>query len=416
VGVTVDIAPAAPPAEQLAQLREGVQAEFARCREQVEASRKAEEALRASEARFSALANNIAQLAWMADKTGYIFWYNKRWYEYTGTKPEQMEGWGWQRVHDPAVLPRVLEEWTKSIATGEPFDMEFPLRGADGDFRPFLTRVFPVKDNDGRVVYWFGTNTDVSEIRKTQDTLLELTATLEQRIRERTAALEATNKELEAFSYSVSHDLRAPLRGIDGFSKMLLEKYAGQIDAAGQEYLRRVRNATLRMNRLIEDMLKLSRIGRTEMRREPIDVSELAAAVIADLRACDPDRRMQVDIQPDLHVTGDAGLLRIALENLLGNAWKFTGKTADAHIAVGMTEQGARVFYVRDNGAGFDMSYADKLFSPFQRLHGEDEFPGTGIGLAIVQRIIARHGGRVWAEGHEGQGATIYFTLGDGAC
>ena len=220
------------------------------------ARKRAEVARRESEARFSAMANNIAQLAWMADETGWIFWYNKRWYEYTGTTPEQMEGWGWQSVHDPAALPGVLAQWQQSIATGEPFDMEFPLRGADGRFRPFLTRIAPVKDAGGHVEYWFGTNTDISEIRKAQDALFKLNETLEQRVRERTAALEAANKELEAFSYSVSHDLRAPLRGIDGFSKVLLEKYTEHIDAAGQDYLTRVRKAAVRMGQLIDDMLQ----------------------------------------------------------------------------------------------------------------------------------------------------------------
>ncbi|MHB9106398.1 MAG: sensor histidine kinase [Armatimonadota bacterium] len=376
--------------------------------------KQVETALRESEERFSAMANNISQLAWMADETGSIFWYNKRWYEYTGTTPEQMRGWGWQSVHDPRVLPQVLEEWQRSITSGQPFEMEFPLRGADGQYRPFLTRVFPVKDSRGQVIYWFGTNTDISEIRKAQDALLELNKTLEQRVHARTAALEAANKELEAFSYSVSHDLRAPLRSIDGFSKLLLEKYRTQIDATGQDYLRRVRAASQRMGRLIDDMLKLSRIGRVEMRRAPVNLSELAETVIAELRQREPERQVRVEVAPDLMVTGDTGLLRIVLENLLGNAWKFTGKTENARVELGaMTRDGERIYFVRDNGAGFDMSYADKLFAPFQRLHSEEAFPGTGIGLAVVQRIITRHGGRVWAEGKEGEGATIYFTLGE---
>jgi len=376
----------------------------------------AEEALRESEERFSTMANNISQLAWMADGTGWIFWYNKRWYEYTGTTPELMEGWGWQRVHDPDVLPRVLEQWQQSIETGEPFDMEFPLRGVDGLFRPFLTRVFPVKDAGGRIEYWFGTNTDISELRKAQDELLDFNRTLEQRVRERTAALEAANRELEAFSYSVSHDLRAPLRSIDGFTRMLLERYSSQIEPTGLDYLHRVRNAAVRMNRLIDDMLKLSRIGRAELRRESVDLSGLAAEVIDDLRERDPERQVQVEIAPKLMVTGDASLLRILLENLLGNAWKFTSKTAEARITIGTkTRDGECLYYVRDNGAGFDMAHAKQLFTPFQRLHTEDEFPGTGIGLAIVQRIIARHDGHVWAEGKEGAGATVYFTLGEEA-
>jgi PAS domain S-box-containing protein len=378
----------------------------------ITARKEAEEALRESEERFRTLANALPQLAWIAHADGYIFWYNQRWYAYTGTTPEQMEGWGWQSVHDPDVLPRVLEEWTASIATGQPFEMVFPLRGADGRFRDFLTRVQPLKNEAGQVVQWFGTNTDVTELQRIQEQLRDLNDTLEQRVQQRTAQLEAANKELEAFSYSVSHDLRAPLRSIDGFSRVLMADYPHCLDARGQDYLERVRAAAQRMGRLIDDMLSLSRVGRAEMRREPVDLSALASAVVAELRQREPERRVEVAIQPGLVADGDAALLRIVLDNLLGNAWKFTAHRADARIELGALRQDHTcVFYVRDNGAGFDMAYVGKLFTPFQRLHTEQEFPGTGIGLAIVQRIIARHGGRVWAEGAVGHGATIYFTL-----
>jgi signal transduction histidine kinase len=240
----------------------------------------------------------------------------------------------------------------------------------------------------------------------------EMQQRLEARVAERTARLEATNKELEAFSYSVSHDLRAPLRSIDGFSQALLEDYADKVDANGQRYLQRVRAAAQRMAELIDDLLELSRVGRAELSRRRVSLSEIGHVVATELRKTDPDRQVEVHIQDDLVADADHRLVQIVLENLLGNAWKFTANVAPATIHVGgrQAEDGA-VYFVQDNGAGFDMTYADKLFRPFQRLHGDGDFPGTGIGLATVHRIIDRHGGRVWAEGAVGAGATVFFTL-----
>ncbi|HFD39779.1 MAG TPA: PAS domain S-box protein [Anaerolineae bacterium] len=235
---------------------------------------------------------------------------------------------------------------------------------------------------------------------------------LEERVAERTAELAAVNRELEAFAYSVSHDLRAPLRSIDGFSQALLEDYADVLDARGKDYLRRVRAASQRMGRLIDDLLHLSRLTRREMHRQPVHLSEMAQQIAEDLSRQDPERQVEWRIAPDVVADGDPHLLRACLENLLGNAWKFTSKHATACIEFGVErDQEPPVYFVRDDGAGFDMAYADKLFGAFQRLHGLAEFEGTGIGLATVQRIIHRHGGRVWAEGKVEQGATFYFTL-----
>jgi light-regulated signal transduction histidine kinase (bacteriophytochrome) len=236
---------------------------------------------------------------------------------------------------------------------------------------------------------------------------------LEDLVAERTAELSAVNKELEAFAYSVSHDLRAPLRSIDGFSQALLEDYSGCLDAVGQDYLRRVRAATQRMGQLIDDLLKLSRLTRRELRREAVDLSALAGSIAAGLQQAAPQRRVEFAIASGVVAQGDAALLRVVLENLLGNAWKFTSKQSEGRVEFGMREVGGTAaYYVRDDGAGFDMAYVDKLFGAFQRLHQVSEFGGTGIGLATVQRIIHRHGGRVWAEGAVGEGATFYFTLG----
>jgi len=224
--------------------------------------------------------------------------------------------------------------------------------------------------------------------------------------------LEVANRELDAFAYSVSHDLRAPLRAIDGFSLAVLEDHGERLGSEGQEHLRRVRAGAQRMALLIDDLLQLSRVARAEMSREPLDLAELAESVVADLRKQEPERRVAWRSAGDLRAAGDPRLLRVALENLLGNAWKYSRREPDAAVElVAETLDGAPVYRVRDNGVGFEMAYVDKLFSPFQRLHRAEEFEGTGIGLATVQRIVHRHGGRVWAQGEPGRGATISFTL-----
>ena len=224
--------------------------------------------------------------------------------------------------------------------------------------------------------------------------------------------LERKNMELEAFSYSVSHDLRAPLRSIDGFSKILLDDYGGKLDANGQRYLSRVRAAAQRMGELIDDLLQLSTVGRAELQRGRVDLSGLARIVATELERVNPDRRVQVSIADGVVANADYRLLQVVFENLLGNAWKFTTVVADATIEFGVSQQdGVPTYFVRDNGAGFDMSHAGRLFTPFQRLHAEAKFPGTGIGLATVRRIVDRHGGRVWAESVVDRGATFLWTL-----
>jgi len=236
---------------------------------------------------------------------------------------------------------------------------------------------------------------------------------LEIRVRQRTAELQAANRELEAFSYSVSHDLRAPLRSIDGFSNALLEDYAGVLDEEGNGNLHRVRAAAQRMEQLIEDMLNMARVTRVELRVASVNLSHLVEEICSELSRREPGRQVHLTVAPDVLVAGDQNLLRIALENLLANAWKFTAKREQANVEFGVTEQaGEPLFFVRDNGAGFDMADADKLFGEFQRLHSIAEFPGTGVGLATVQRVIHRHGGRIWAEAKVDAGATFFFTLG----
>lgn len=234
----------------------------------------------------------------------------------------------------------------------------------------------------------------------------------EKELSERAIALEAVNKELEAFSYSVSHDLRSPLRSIDGFSLALLEDYADKLDDEGKDYLIRVRNASQRMAQLIDDLLQLSRLTRKEMQRESVDLTSLAKAVASNLQRNQPDRDTKFVIEEGMTTNGDSKLLQVLLENLMGNAWKFTGKKSTATIELNSQGNNEKsVYYIKDDGAGFDMEYSEKLFGAFQRLHGANEFEGTGIGLATVQRIVTRHGGKIWAEGAINQGATFYFTL-----
>lgn len=255
---------------------------------------------------------------------------------------------------------------------------------------------------------------DIVKLERAEAEISQLNASLERRVAERTAQLAAVNRELESFSYSVSHDLRTPLRSIDGFSQALAEDYGARLDATGLDYLNRVRRSAQRMGTLIDDMLRLAHVTRIDITHGEIDLSELTEEIIADMRQQKDLGNVMFAVQPGLTILGAKPLLRIVLDNLLDNAWKYSSKVAHPKIEFGGMRQDDRVVYfVRDNGAGFDMTYVGKLFGAFQRLHRDEEFPGTGVGLATVKRIIHRHGGEVWAEGRPGAGAIFYFTLGD---
>jgi PAS domain S-box-containing protein len=362
--------------------------------------KRAEEALLKSGEQFRNLADTIPNLAWWASGDGYITWYNRRWYEYTGTTPEQMEGWGWQSVHDPKMLPNVLERWKMSIATGEPFDMEFPLLGADGIFRTFLTRVLPLKDSDGKVLRWFGTNTDISALKQAEERLMSVLADLER-----------SNKELEQFAYVASHDLQEPLRMISSYTQLLAQRYEGQLDEKAHKYINYAVDGAVRMQGLINDLLAYSRVNTRGGNFGPVDSHSALGAALRNLSVAIEENRAIV-ISDDLPiVSADATQLSQVFQNLISNAIKFQGAELP-RIHVSARDLGREwMFSVQDNGIGIDAKYADKVFVIFQRLHTRQEYPGTGIGLAICKRIVERHGGRIWYESEPGKGATFYFTL-----
>jgi len=306
-----------------------------------------------------------------------------------------LDGFGLLRALRADARTRTLPVILLSARAGE----EAAIEGLDAGADDYLAKPFSAQELMARV----RTHLELARVR-----------------REWANELEQANSELEAFSYSVSHDLRAPLRTIDGFSTLLLEEYADGLDQQARNYIRRIRTGIKKMSGLIDDLLNLSRVSRAPLRKEMIDLTELAHGVVTDLRNRDlqnrdPARKVAIDIADGLSACGDAPLVTIVLANLLGNAWKYSAKQAAAHIAFGHeTREKEAVFYIRDNGAGFDMAHAGKLFAPFQRLHRDSEFEGTGIGLVTVQRIVHKHGGRVWAEGEPDKGATFYFTLGVG--
>lgn len=308
------------------------------------------------------------------------------------------------------VKPALQQLWQQGGWSGE-----LLARRPDGSAFYILAAATLIRDAAGQPTQLMASFLDITPRKHAEDTIRALNAELEQRVLERTTELETANRELEAFSYSVSHDLRAPLRSIDGFALILEEDHATQMDDSARTHLTRIRKASQHMGVLIDNMLTLSRMSRAEMRRQTTDLSGLAREIIAELERTEPGRRVTVTITPSLQAECDTDLLRVVLQNLLGNAWKYSPRTTEAQIEFGETVyEDAPCLFVRDNGVGFDMQYAKKLFTPFQRLHSTKEFEGTGVGLATVARVIHRHHGHIWAQAEIGHGATFYFTLGEG--
>jgi PAS domain S-box-containing protein len=336
-----------------------------------------------------------------------------------GLKPGEYRGSydQWKALIYPADLPYVESRLDEAMTTGQ-FETEWRIVQPGGTIRWLAARGQVLWDDSGKPVRMVGVNFDITE-RKQVESILH----------DRTQELAAANRDLESFSYSVSHDLRNPLHTIGSFAMFLLEDYADRLDEEGQDYIRRINSGVKKMQTLIDDMLSLSRIGRQEMKREKVDLSAIVFNYLQELKSMQPERHVELIIQEQVYAGADPRLIHLALENLLRNAWKFTSKKGKTRIEFGTvtsTSLGNRlsesrwpsgveahpVYFIRDNGQGFDQQFAEKIFEPFKRVHAEKEFSGTGVGLSIVKRVIVRHGGRVWAEGEVGKGATFYFTLG----
>jgi PAS domain S-box-containing protein len=370
----------------------------------------AEHALAASEAEARTMLQTAMDGVWLIDAKGRLMEVNDAACRMLGFSRDEMRNMGVADI-DAFESPEDLGRHIARVAREGSDLFESIHRRKDGTCFPVEISITHIAEQSRTVAYV----RDISERKAHETQRRRMNEELEERVKERTLQLEAANKEMESFSYSVSHDLRAPLRSIDGFSQVLLEDYQDQVDESGKHYLSRIRLGAQRMGHLIDDLLKLSKTSRSELTLSECDLSGLSSRVAGNLADLNPERKVEVSIKPGMVVQADQHLMQVVLENLLGNAWKFTAKRKDPSIEVGETAspRGDRTFFIRDNGAGFDMAFADKLFNPFQRLHAVTEFDGTGIGLAIVQRIIHRHGGRIWAEASPGEGATFFFALPD---
>jgi PAS domain S-box-containing protein len=355
-------------------------------------------ALERQEALFRTLAEQAPQVIWNAEPGGRVTYANRQWYELMGGEPADWMGHRWLAAVHPDDRRDMVTNWKAARESLTPYVGLRRMLARDGTYHVMSYRASPVLDDSGQILFWVGIDADVTEIKAIE------------------AALRLSNQELEAFSYSVSHDLRSPLNTVDGFSRLLAKQLdPGDTNEKMRHYLSRIQAGVAQMGRLIEDLLSLAQVSRMQLRYETVDLSALAQEIADECVGRDPERRADIRIESGLRVQGDGRLVRVMMENLIGNAWKFTSQRSLAVISVGQTrfEGGATAFFVRDNGAGFDMAYVDKLFTAFQRLHAVSEFPGTGVGLATVGRVVGRHRGKVWASAAPDNGATFFFTLPD---
>lgn len=390
----------------------------------ITARKEAENALRKSEDDYRKLVELAPQLIWKCSPEGLNIYFNQQWVDYTGLTLEQSYGTGWNTPFHPDDKAAAWKAWDHAVATGEDYRINSRLRAADGCYRWFLIKGVPMRDENGTIVEWFGTCTDIDDLKQAESAraeaikeLRKLNQELESRVAARTRELADSIKELESFAYSVSHDLRAPLRHIDGFLTLLSTK-SSTLDASAQHYIDRTLSASRRMGELIDNLLMFSRSGRTELNKTVVDLNAVVQDVLKELEPAIGTRSIEWQLAQLPKVAVDKTMMRQVIENLVSNALKFTRGCDTARIEIGWKPgaQGESVFFVRDNGAGFDMQYAHKLFQVFQRLHSEQEFEGTGIGLAIARSVVERHGGGFWAEGSVGEGATFYFSLPAESC
>lgn len=360
----------------------------------ITARKQAEAALRESEQRWRTLAEALPALVWMARSDGFLDYYNQRWFQYTGLSESQLAGWGWQAVWHLEDLPEGRRRWLEALRACRPYEYEARLyRAVDASYRWHLIRAVPVRDVQGRVLRWFGTNTDIEEQKRTA------------------AELQRVNDELQQFSHIVSHDLNEPLRAMSSFATLLGRDYHGKLDATADEYITFISDAAQRMQQMIAGLLAYTRVGGPTAAFADVDGEALLAQVLSRLQLAIDETKAEVTHDPLPTVWGDETRLAQVLQNLIGNALKFRGQEPPrVHISVTREDHHWR-FGVHDNGIGIDPRQASRLFQVFQRLHTQSEYPGTGIGLAICKKIVEQHGGRIWVESQPGQGATFHFTL-----
>jgi PAS domain S-box-containing protein len=372
----------------------------------------AEQALRASEERFRTLADNISQLAWTADELGWASWYNRRWYEYTGTSFEDMKGFGWEKVHHPDHVERVKENLNTTSKRGEEWEDTFPLRGKDGSYRWFLTRAVPIRDAHGKIKCWFGTNTDITELRRAREELARSHEDLERAVQERTASLREVIAQMEEFSYSVSHDLRAPVRAMKGYAQVTLDEYGEHLDARGRDFLDRIIRGSSRMERLIHDVLTYSRLARCEIQLQPVSLARLLRDLIQQYPEIQSPNAEITLREPLQDVLAHEPSLMQALSNLLTNGVKFVARGTTPRLQVWTEIRGPKVrLWIEDNGIGIKPEYQRRLFGLFERVNQDPRFDGTGIGLAIVRKAAERMGGSVGVESDGITGSSFWIEL-----
>lgn len=371
-----------------------------------------QQALRESEERFRTVADNITQLAWTASGVGDATWYNRRWYEFTGMTFEEMQGRGWEKVQHPDHVARVKARLEQCFKNDEEWEDTFPLRGKDGKYRWFLSRAVPVRDANGTIKLWFGTNTDITDLLEAREALKKSHEELERRVAERTASLTDAIAQMEEFSYSVSHDLRAPIRAMQGYAQAVLEDYGQVLDEQGREYLDHIVRSGERMDRLVRDLLTYSRIARSELRIEPISLDKLVRDIVSQYPEMQPPRA-DIAVQGNLRsVMAHEPSLTQAISNLLNNAVKFVTPGVKPEVELYSERRGDHLrLWVHDNGIGIKPEHRGRLFGLFERIHGGRQYEGTGIGLAIVRKSVERMGGKVGMESNGGSGSKFWIEL-----